>query len=321
MDLARPRSSLLDCLVVGGGPAGFTAAIYLARFRRDFRLVDNGDSRAALIPTSHNLAGFPDGIGGPALIERMKTHALKYGIAPISSTVSSLQRHAEGFFVADLGTERLATRTILLATGVVDKEPDLPDLAGAIRRRLVRHCGICDGFEAIGHKIGVLGHGPGGLHEALFLKTYASDITLLSLGAPLLLTEDEQEEARAAGIKSVEEPIGSVAVEDGHIRALTLRSGARHTFDTLYSALGSDPRSDLAREAGAKLDRSGCVITDEHQGTSVDGLFAAGDVVRGLDQIGVAIGQAAIAATAIHNRLRGVQTRSSRWDSPTQVQL
>lgn len=321
MDLARAPSSLLDCLVVGGGPAGLTAAIYLARFRRNFRLVHNGDSRVALIPTSHNLAGFPDGIGGPALIERMKNHALKYGASLILGTVSGLERHAEGFFVADLGIGRLAARTILLATGVVDREPDLPDLAGAIRRRLVRHCAICDGYEAIGHKIGVLGHGPGGLHEALFLKTYSSDITLLSLGAPLFLTEVERGEATAAGIKCVEEPVGSVAVEDGHIRALTLRSGACHTYDTLYSALGSDPRSDLAREAGAKLDRSGCVVTDEHQRTSVDGLFAAGDVVCGLDQIGVAIGEAAIAATAIHNRLRGVQTQSSRWESPTQVQL
>ncbi|WP_051055042.1 NAD(P)/FAD-dependent oxidoreductase [Afipia broomeae] len=319
MKPAEVQSTPLDCLIIGGGPAGLAAAIYLARFRRNCRLVDDGASRAALIPTSHNLAGFPDGIGGIALLERMRAHALKYDAFFLSSTVSSLERQEGGVFVATLVTERLAARTILLATGVVDREPRLPDLEGAIRRRLIRHCGICDGYEAIGQKVGVLGQGSSGLNEAFFLKTYTSDITLLSLGAKLGLSEEEQRNAAASGIKVVEEPIGAVAIEEGRVRALVLQGGARHSFDTLYSALGSDARSGLARNAGAKIDHDGCVVTDEHQHTSVEGLFAAGDVVCGLDQISVAVGQGAIAATAIHNYLRGAQPRSTMWRRSIEV--
>ncbi|HJU19247.1 MAG TPA: NAD(P)/FAD-dependent oxidoreductase [Stellaceae bacterium] len=304
----------LDCLVIGGGPAGLTAAIYLARFRRRFQVVDNGASRAALIPTSHNHAGFPEGIHGPTLLERMGAQARKYGAPIISGTINSLERRTDGMFAARLGEDRLISRTVLLATGVIDREPELPGLTGVIQRGLVRHCGICDGYEVTDRKVGILGHGDSGLHEALFLKTYTSNLTLLSLGAPLGLSEDEHRSATAAGIILMEEPVVSVAVEGDRIGAITLRSGASHTFDALYSALGSDARSDLARQVGAVLDARGCIATDEHQRTSVDALFAAGDVVRSLDQISVAMGEAAIAATAIHNRLRGVPAPASPID-------
>lgn len=301
----------LDCLVIGGGPAGLTAAIYLARFRRRFQVIDSGASRAAWIPTSHNHAGFPDGIHGTALVERMRAQARKYGAPIVSGTVTGLERRADGVFVASMGKDRLTARTILLATGVVDRDPDLPDLPDAVQRGLIRHCGICDGYEVIGHKVGVLGHGAGGLHEALFLRTYTDDVTLLSLEQKLVLTPDELRTARDAGIALVEEPVASVAVEGDRIRSIATRRGACHVFDTLYSAMGSTARSDLVRGLGTVLDENGCVATDEHQRSSIDGLFAAGDVVRSLDQISVAMGEATIAATAVHNRLRGVAIPSS----------
>ena len=304
----------LDCLIIGGGPAGLTAAIYLARFRRRFQVIDAGASRAALIPTSHNHAGFPEGIHGTTLLDRMRTQARKYGAPIRSGTIDALERGNDGAFVARMGEDRIAALTVLLATGVVDKEPELPGLPDAIQRGLIRHCGICDGYEVIGHRVGVIGHGEGGLREALFLRTYASDITLLSLGEPLGLSEEEHRSARAAGIVLIEEPIVEVAIEGDRIGSMTTQGGACHPFDSLYSALGSTARSDIVRGLGAELDEKGCVVTEEHQRGSIDGLFAAGDVVRSLDQISVAMGEAAIAATAIHNRLRGIPApKSRRW--------
>lgn len=297
---------ILDCLVIGGGPAGLTAAIYLGRFRRHFRVIDAGTSRAALIPTSHNHAGFPEGIHGNALLGRMTEQARKYGADIVSGTVTSLVRGSDGVFIASVGSEAIAARTVLLATGVVDREPDLPDVPDAIQRGLVRHCGICDGYEVMGKRVGVIGHKNSALHEALFLRNYTADITLLSLGCPLTLSAEEQLEAAAAGIAVVEDPVTRVIIEEGQICSLAMRGGARHSFDALYSAFGSDARSDLLRELGTHLDERGCVVTDEHQRSSTEGLFAAGDIVRSLDQISVAMGEAAIAATAIHNRLRGM---------------
>ncbi len=294
---------LLDCLIVGGGPAGLTAAIYLARFRRRFAVVDSGRSRAHLIPTSHNHSGFPEGIRGPELLDRMRAQALKYGAEIISGTVDGLATTEHGFVVS-ADERRFAAKTVLIAAGVVDVEPDLPDVPDAIRRGLLRHCGICDGYEVIGHRVGVLGRGSSGLQEALFLRTYTDDVTLLSHGRPLDLTVQELQLAQDAGIDLVEETVTSVGISGDKIRSVEI--GSRHLpFDTLYSAMGSTARSSILSDLGTKLDGKGCVVADEHQRTSTENLFAAGDVVRSLDQISVAIGEAAIASTAIHNCLRG----------------
>ena len=293
----------LDCLVIGAGPAGLTAAIYLGRFRRRFCVIDGGASRARLIPTSHNHAGFPDGISGPALLERMATQARKYGADIVSGTVTGLARDGDGVFCATLDGDGIRARTVLMATGVIDIEPDLPDVPQAIDQGLIRHCAVCDGYEVIGHRVGVIGRGDGGLHEALFLRTYTNDITLLSLGQTLDLSAEELRKAEAAGIVLIEEPVASVEIERDRIASLTTQGGVCKPFDSVYSALGDSVRSDLARQIGAKLEGKGCIITDEHQHSSIPGLYAAGDVVRSLDQISVAMGEAAIAATAIHNSL------------------
>jgi thioredoxin reductase (NADPH) len=299
----------LDSVIIGGGPAGLTAAIYLARFRRRFKLIDGGASRAAWVPVSHNHAGFPDGIRGTALLERMAAQALRYDAEIRPGSVSEFNQEGEGIFSILVDGETLRARTVLLATGVVDIEPDLPDIRGAVRHGLIRYCPICDGYEVIGHKVGVIGHGSSGLGEAMFLRTYSDDITLLSVGEPLNLTDDEMRCAAEAHIALVDAPVAALAVEADRIRSMTMHDGKTYGFDTIYSALGTKPRSGLALLAGVEVTDQQCIMTTAHQQTSVDGIFAAGDIVRGLSQISVAMGEAAIAATAIHNSLRGMKVR------------
>src|SRR5690606_32642995 len=130
----------LDCLVIGGGPAGLTAAIYLARYKRRFLVVDAGESRCSLIPTSHNHSGFPDGINGFELLDRMAAQARKYGAAIDKGRVNQVHRAPDGTFVAIVGSHEARAKTVLLATGVIDIEPDLPDVENAVRRGLMRHC-------------------------------------------------------------------------------------------------------------------------------------------------------------------------------------
>lgn len=293
----------LDCLVIGGGPAGLTAAIYLGRFRRNFVVADSGASRALWIPKSHNHAGFPEGVIGSELVSRMRSQAIKYGARIVSETVSELTQLADGTFDGTLENIRINARTVLLATGVVDKEPALPDLFDGVQKGLIRHCGICDGYEVIDHKIAVIGYGETGLGEALFLRNYTSDITLMSLGEPLNLDSAQRQKMQSAGIKTVEEAVTQVEIDGGRIVALTMNGHGTLEFDTLYSALGCAPRSSLAGALGAALDNH-CVVADEHQRSTVPNLFVAGDVAKGIDQISVAMGHAAAAATAIHNSLR-----------------
>jgi thioredoxin reductase (NADPH) len=294
----------LDCLVIGGGPAGLTAATYLARFKRRFLLIHSGQSRAALIPTTHNYPGFGDGIAGVDLLDRMRGQATKYGAEIVPGTIQKISR-ASDHFVAQSDSGVIHARTVLFATGVVDIEPPLAAWQRAIKMGLIRHCCICDGFEATGLKIGVIGHGEGGLEEALFLRTYSADISLLSLGEKLKLSAQHEAKVQDAGIEIVEEAIESIDTEKDRIIKAGIKSGKVYRFDTLYSALGALPRTDTLIGLGVSLFEDKCIEVDSHMRTNIPGLYAAGDVIKALDQISTAIGNAAIAATAIHNQLRG----------------
>lgn len=294
---------MLDCLVVGGGPAGLTAAIYLARFRRSIRVIDSGASRAALIPLSHNYPGFPDGIGGRELLLRLREQARRYGATLNAGRVAAIERRGEGF-TARSGSEGVDARIVLLATGVVDVEPELPNLKDAIRSGLVRHCPICDGFEAIGQKVAVIGRGAKAVAEALFIRHYTEELTVFTLGGKHEIGENERIELAAHGIPIVDEKLAEVRTEQGAIVGVTTASGRTYRFETLYSALGCNVRSELARDIGAACDERGQIVVDDKLRTSLPGLYAVGDVANDLNQIAVAAGHAAIAATAIHNALR-----------------
>lgn len=294
---------MIDCLIVGGGPAGLTAAIYLARFRREVRVIDAGSSRASLIPTSHNYPGFPQGIGGRELLGRLREQARRYGAALTAGYVSALEAGDDGF-LASFGTDAIEARTVLLATGVVDIEPELPNLKDAIRSGLVRHCPICDGYEVIDRKVAVIGRGRQGVNEALFIRHYTEELTLFTLGAQHEITGEDRIALDARGIAFVDEPLREVCRERGAIIGLTVASGKTYRFDTLYSALGCNVRSELARAIGAACDGVGQIVVDEKLRTTIPKVWAVGDVANDLNQIAVATGHAAIAATSIHNLLR-----------------
>jgi thioredoxin reductase (NADPH) len=294
----------LDCLIVGGGPGGLTAAIYLARFRRRFALIDAGNSRASWIPRSHNHPGFPDGIGGVELLQRMRAQLAEHGGEVRRDTVTSLARREDGLFAGAIDSTTLLASHVILATGVVDLEPPLPNAIEAVRRGLVRQCPICDGYEVIDKKLVVIGRGTQGLGEALFLRSYTPDITLVTLGEPLDVSAESRSRMEAAGILAIETPVDDILLEGDRIARLDFAGGTTLTFDAMYSALGIHPRAELAATLGIDLHSDRRIITDAHQRTSLEGCYAIGDIVTGLNQLGVAMAQGEIAAVNVHNRLR-----------------
>jgi thioredoxin reductase (NADPH) len=298
----------VDCLIVGGGPAGLTAAIYLARFHLSVLVADSGDSRAALIPKTRNHAGFPEGISGPNLLRRMNQQARIYGTRIEDTTVSALHIDGDGFrAVTDAGA--IAARAVLLATGVVNNRPDMPDDVHdeALARGLLRYCPICDGYEVTDQAIGVIGTGARGMREALFLRGYSADITLIAPGDEHRLDEGQQAELAKAGVALLAGPSAFVLGPHG----VSVFTDAGHfSFASIYPALGSVVRSDLAVALGAKVGEEGCMLVDSHQRSSIPGLYAAGDVVLGLDQISHAMGEGGVAATTIRNDLAG---RTPLW--------
>ena len=296
-----------DCVIVGAGPAGLTAAIYLARFHLSIRLFDSGTSRAALIPCTHNHAGFPEGISGTELLARMLAQAERYGARRELARVTKIARRDEGFVVHTDGNQ-YPSRTVLLATGVINNRPSgMDDVlhAEALSKGLLRYCPICDAYEVTDRRVAVIGTGEHGTAEALFLRAYTADLSLISPEAGHELDSACEAELDKAGIARINGPCGGYAIEDDRLELDTAEG--RLGFDSVYPALGSRVRSDLAAEVGAMLSENHCVVVDSHQRTNMPGLFAAGDVVKGLDQISHAMGEGGVAATTIRNYLAELQ--------------
>jgi thioredoxin reductase (NADPH) len=298
----RANDPLLDCLIVGAGPAGLTAAIYLARYRRRILLVDAGQSRAALIPVTHNYPGFPQGISGIELLTRLRDQAARYDVVVRQGTVKTLSMQG-GEFVAEIGDDHVVAATVILATGVIDRHPNIPDLQEATLHGHVRWCPVCDGYEVIDQNVALLASAKQGFRHALFLRTYTRKLTLFVQAAGECLNSNERLQMNQAGIRLIEEPITRIRRVAGQGVILRLRGGEELSFDTLYPMLGSKARTELVQGLGVRVDIKGELWVDAHQRTSVPGLYAAGDVVNALNQMSVGTAHAAIAATAIHNAL------------------
>jgi len=305
---------ILDCLIVGGGPAGLTAAIYLARFHLDILVVDGGKSRAASIPCTRNHAGYPEGIEGKELLRRMREQACKYGAKIETEFVTKLEHDQQaGLFTATWGSGCAVARTVLLATGVSNRRPPMDQELhdDALARGLVRYCPICDGYEVTDKRVGVIGSDSHGVGEALFIRSYTADVTLIAPDKAMRLGAADHEKLRQAGIECVDGPAHAVAITGNCIVVDTAEG--HYTFDSIYPALGSDTHVQLAEMVGADLSKEDCIKVDSHQRTSVPGLYAAGDVVIGLDQISHAMGEGGVAATTIRNDLG---ERRPLWREP-----
>jgi thioredoxin reductase (NADPH) len=290
-------SQIWDCLIIGGGPAGLTAALYLARFKRRALVIDAGESRAAGIPRTHNHPGFPDGISGPALLNILRGQAEHYGASLQSGRVRSLARGA--LFVGETDLGRVLARTIILATGISDAAPPFEGADPNILREAVRYCPVCDGFEASDKSVAVYGPMAQARHKAQFLSRFSRDVTLISSDLDGRSTANE-----GHGYDVASAPAAKFYTNDARV-SIELGNGSCIEVDLLYPALGCQVHSELAVRLGAQTSDVGCLVVDQHQQTEVPGLYAAGDVVSDLHQLVVAEAHAAIAATAINNGLPG----------------
>ena len=296
-----------ECAIIGGGPAGLTAAVYLARFHRSVVLFDAGGGRAASIPRSHNVPGYPEGVTGPELLAAMAKHARHYGADLRSGAVETLEPVGKAWRLRGEGID-VAARAVLIATGVENLHPDIPAAvhAAALAAGQLRYCPVCDGHEAAGPertvRIGVLGAKSHGVAEALFLRHFTPNVTLFTHETCELHEKDRAELART-GTGWDPRPVTRYDF-GGKGVTLHFADGEAARIDTLYSALGTRPHTALVAQLGLVLDDEDCVLADRHQRLGLRGLYGAGDVVAALDQIAVAMGHAAVAATAMHNDLR-----------------
>ena len=293
----------LDCLIVGAGPAGLTAATYLVRFHRRIAVVDAGHSRARWIPTSHNCPGFPFGIAGPALLAKLRDAGRGLRRDDHAGRIETLQRDGDGFIASDDAGREWRARHVLLATGIVDRMPPM-ERASRTRspRGKVRLCAVCDGYEASDERIAVYGPADDAIrHGAVPAHVLAQrDRDPLRTGRSRCRPTAQLAAAARIALLPVptrlhrcDEPVRGDVRRRQHAAFRHAVPGARRRR---AGAAG-------ARRSAREVDDDGALRVDAAMQTTVDGLYAIGDVVSALNQISVAVGHAAIAASAIHNRL------------------
>jgi thioredoxin reductase (NADPH) len=290
-----------DVAIVGGGPAGLAAAVYLARFLRSVVVFDAGDARAKLISKTHNCPGFPGGISGDELLGRLFEQATAYGAEIVATGVEEVERHADTFILrTQFGS--LQAAYVVLATGIVDKAPAIPDLHGLIRAGSVRLCPVCDAYEVKGQRIGVVGPEQVALKEALFLRDYSPHVAILA-NYPEDISEMTRRDAWAKGI-AICDVVDDLVIRDGKLEVVMADGSLPSELDVIYCAMGGEVRSELGTGLGADHDEEGYLLVGPHLETTVPGLYAIGDLAKALNQIAVGFGQAALAASHIHNALR-----------------
>lgn len=300
--------AVLDTLIIGGGPGGLTAGIYLRRFMRNIALVDKGRSRLRLIPVSHNYPGFPEGVPGQTLLDNLQDQFARYGGEVLAGEIVAL-RIDDGTFVATFRadqqaeTSELRALTVLLASGVADAGLPIENWREAVASGAVRLCPVCDGYDVVDKHIGVVTSPTNPVGHALFMRSFSASVTLFDRGPACMLSGADKARLDAAGVRYVESPVLGVGLSERSTPLMRTSDGAEYECDVLYPMLGESARSELAASLGAETADCDELVVDAHQCTTVPGLYAIGDVVRGLNQIAVAAGQAAIAATAIHNAL------------------
>jgi thioredoxin reductase len=287
-----------DAIIVGGSYAGISAALPLARARKRVAVIDAGLRRNRFAGHAYGFLG-QDGMPPGEIAARAREQLLRYPTVQwIDGTAQGACRDGDGFAV-DVAGATLGARRLVLATGVVDR---LPEVEGLAERwgRSVFHCPYCHGYELGNGRIGALASGPSSLHQALLLPEWGS-VTLFLNGA---ITPDEAQarELAARGIR-----IETAAVVSVRDRATVVLAGGRCVeLDGLFVASRTEPASPLALRLGCAIEEGPLgpfVRTDEMKATNVPGVFACGDVGRAMGNVAMAVGDGALAGTAVHRSL------------------
>lgn len=290
-----------DVAIVGGGPAGLTAAMWLGRYLHRVVLVDSGDPRNWQTRGVNGYLGLPD-VTPAALRGAGRTEARRWGAELIDGCVDGVERTKGGFRLTLESEATLDSRRLLLAYGVKDIWPDIPGLEH-IYGATAYHCSDCDGQETRGKKTVVVGVGRKAVGLALALSTWTREIVVCTNGHDPELTAPLLAQLDALNIPVLVSRVTCAHHTDRALHALEFEDGMLLDCERLFFSIGRYPADDLAQQLGCERDVEGCVHVDEHFHTSVRDVYAAGDLVPGTQIALAAAAGGAKAAIAIHHSL------------------
>lgn len=292
---------MYDVIIVGGGPAGTSAAMLLGRCMRKVLLFDSGLGRNRW---SNSMNGFisRDGTNPVEFIQMGHQELAKYNVEIKNKLVKQVRRVNNYFEIDDQDDQCFITRKVLLATGLKDRVPDLPGIEEKYGKS-VHHCPYCDGWESRNKALGAYGKGRDAVGLSLSLKTWSNDITLYTDGTRKLRREDNAL-LEANEINICTAPIERLAGEGSELSEIFLQGGSRLKCEALFFTTGSDQHCDLAKALGCDFTSKGVVRTYQHQQTNIPGLYVAGDAARDMQLVIVAASEGTKAGVMINKELQ-----------------
>ena len=300
----RPRmpAKRYDIAVVGGGPAGLSAALWLARYLHKVVVVDSGDPRNWETRGINGYLGH-QGIRSPDLRAIGRSECAEYGVEFVGGIVDeAINETGELFAICLRDGSTIQAPRILLAIGLKDVWPNIPGLDQCYGET-VHVCPDCDGYETRDKKTVVVGTGRKAVGMALALTTWTRQIVICTNGEPPDLEQDVLDQLKALNIPLLDGPIRCVVSKDREISGVELEDGMSLDCERLYFAIGQYPSDDLGAQLGCKRDQLGRLVIDEHNHTSVKNVYAAGDIAHAPQLAIVAASSGAVAAMAIHGSL------------------
>ncbi|MEO5753569.1 MAG: NAD(P)/FAD-dependent oxidoreductase [Chthoniobacterales bacterium] len=306
------KSDRREVIVIGGGIAGLSAAIYLGRAERDTLVIDSGHSMARWEPEVQNYLGFPKGVGGEELIRYGRQQAKRYQVEFAKDEIKSVAKRKEGFFLR--GRRRsYRTNRLLLATGIFHLPPKIPGVKECLGHSMF-FCKDCDGFRVRGKRIAVCGANNEAVEYALGMMLYSPCVIVMTNGEKPHWSRRHAALVKEYEVPVVQEKITGVNHRGCQVRGLRVKGGPEVRIDYIFTTRGDIFHTELAESLGARLDSEGQIEVDRCMRTNVPRLYAAGCVTPANCQMIIAAGQGAAAAQAINRDLfeENIKTHSLR---------
>ena len=287
--------------VVGGGPAGLTAALYTTRLGHDTAVINRGGGRAAMMLDTHNVIGVTEDVSGNEFLATATEQVREYGVDYYQDYVSDVESTDDGFRVT-AGNAEVTTDHVVLATGFSDERPD-PPLPRTGRG--LHWCLHCDAYMFVGEPVYVMGTGDSAANVAMIMLNFTPDVDLLTRGEEPEWSAETQVMLENHPVDVIHEDIAGLEKrDDGWLEAFEFEDGTRREYRGGFPMYGSDYNTDLAESLGVELNDDGTIAVDDHGRTSVDGVYAVGDVTPGHNQIPTAMGEGARCGIGNHYDLR-----------------
>jgi len=294
--------AVYEVAVVGGGPAGLSAALYTTRLGHDTAVVDRGGGRAAMMLDTHNVIGVTEDISGNEFLATATEQVEEYGGSVIRDFITDIERVDDGRFRLNGNSTDILADRVVLGVGFSDErpEPPLPRTGKGLH-----YCLHCDAYMFIDESVYVMGTGDSAAYVAMIMLNFTDEVDILTRGDEIEWSDETQRLVAAHPVDIIDDDItGMTKGDDGWLESFEFEDGTVREYKGGFAMYGSNYNTELAEMLGCELNDDGTIVVDDHGRTSVEGVYAVGDITPGHNQVPVAMGKGAKAGLAIHKELR-----------------